>query len=123
MPDNRYCYKDSDVLINKLNIKNKKELFYAEKELTFIRLQELQDHPIKGSFDFEHLKRIHRYIFQDIYEWAGKVRTVEIGKGNLFCTTACIDSYEYYADEEITNMDDYNRLYQVRIQEMNKYSV
>ena len=33
------------------------------------------------------------------------------------------DGYDYYVDEEITNIYDYNRLYQVKIQEMNKYSV
>lgn len=93
MPDKIYCYPDSDVLINKLNIKNPRELFEAEKELTYIRLRELQVNPIYGKFDFSHLKAIHHYIFQDLYEWAGKIRTVEIGKGNLFCTTACINDY------------------------------
>lgn len=39
------------------------------------------------------MKNIHKYIFQDIYDWAGEIRTVEIGKGNLFCTTACIQEY------------------------------
>ena len=93
MPDSTYCYSNSNVLKNKLNITDKDELFEAEKELTAIRLKELQDKPIEGNFDFEHLKAIHKYIFQDIYGWAGKVRTVEIGKGNLFCTTSCIKSY------------------------------
>ena len=93
MPDSKYCYSDSDVLINKLNITDAKDLFEAEKELTAIRLRELQEKPIKGKFDFKHLKAIHKYIFQDIYFWAGKERTVEIGKGNLFCTTACIQEY------------------------------
>ncbi len=93
MPDSEYCYPNSDVLKNKLNIKDRNELFEAEKELTAIRLRELQRNPIKGNFDFRHLKAIHKYIFQDIYDWAGKERTVEIGKGNLFCTTPCIQSY------------------------------
>ena len=93
MPDNKYCYPNTEVLVNKLNIKDREKLFHAEKELTFIRLQELQSKPIVGKFDFLHLKKIHKYIFQDIYEWVGKIRTVEIGKGNLFCTTSCIYSY------------------------------
>lgn len=103
MADKKYCYPNTDILVNKLNIINKENLFQAEKELTFIRLQELQEKPIIGNFDFSHLLRIHEYIFQDIYEWAGQIRTVEIGKGNLFCTTACIQSYgesvfnKYYA--------------------------
>lgn len=106
MADNKYCYPDSEVLINKLNIKDKEILFQAEKKLTFIRLQELQQQPIIGKFDFLHLKKIHKYIFQDIYQWAGEIRTVEIGKGNLFCTTPCIQNYgesvfnKYYAQCE-----------------------
>lgn len=93
MPDRVYCYPNSEVLINKLNITNQLELFEAETELTYIRLKELQENPIQGKYDFNHLKAIHKYIFQDIYDWAGKERIVEIGKGNLFCTTECIQSY------------------------------
>lgn len=93
MQDNVYCYPGTNTLINKLNITDEYELFNAETELTLIRLRELQNTPIEGQFDFQHLREIHYYIFQDIYEWAGEVRKVEIGKGNLFCTTACIPSY------------------------------
>lgn len=94
MHKNKYCYPNSDVLINKLNIKNEKSFAKAEIKLTYIRVQELEkNNPIKGDFDFEHLKRIHHYIFQDIYEWAGKERTVEIGKGNLFCLTTYIPTF------------------------------
>lgn len=63
MADNKYCYPGSEVLINKLNIKDKETLFHAEKKLTFIRLQELQQQPIIRKFDFQHLKKIHKYIF------------------------------------------------------------
>lgn len=94
MHKNKYCYPNSDVLINKLNIKNEKSLIKVEMKLTSIRMQELEkNNPIKAEFDFEHLKRIHHYIFQDIYDWAGKERTVEIGKGNLFCLTTYIPTF------------------------------
>ena len=93
MQDNIYCYPNSNTLKNKLNIKDSHVLFDKEKRLTYLRLFELQKNPILGNFDFDHLKAIHYYIFQDIYEWAGKVRTVEIGKENLFCTTRFIDDY------------------------------
>lgn len=93
MPDKTYCYPNTNTLVNKLNIRNEKELFNAEQNITFARLKFLQNNPLKGNFDFEHLKNIHKYIFQDIYEWAGEIRTVEIGKGNLFCTTPCINDF------------------------------
>lgn len=119
MQDNQYCYPNSDVLINKLNITNQKELFNAEVQLTSIRLQELQKNPLKGKYDFAHLKAIHYYIFQDLYEWAGKERTVEIGKGNLFCTTLCIQSYansvfeKYYSQcyDLKNNREDFIRIF------------
>lgn len=60
MPDKTYCYPNSDVLINKLNIRNQADLFEAEKELTYIRLKELQDHPIKGEFDDIYNERISK---------------------------------------------------------------
>lgn len=93
MPDSKYCYPNSDVLKNKLNITDARKLFIAESKFTTLRLKDLQKHPIEGNFDYKHLKAIHEYIFQDIYEWAGEERTVEIGKGNIFCLTRCIPEY------------------------------
>lgn len=118
MYDNIYCYPNSNVLKNKYNVIDKTKLFMLETELTSIRLRELQNNNMKGDFDFAHLKAIHQYIFQDIYEWAGKERTVEIGKGNLFCTTACIPLYaksvfnkyfsQCYANKD--NIEDFIRV-------------
>lgn len=94
MNDHKYCYPNSNVLINKLNIRDANELKETEADITLIRLQYLELKPIVGKFDFNHLKKIHKYIFQDIYSWAGKVRTVEISKGNsFFCTTRYLQDY------------------------------
>lgn len=93
MPDQTYCYPDSNVLRNRKNIRDAKELYDAEIHYTSYRLYELQKSPITGRFDFKHLCAIHRYIFQDLYEWAGKPRTVDIGKGNMFCRVQFIQDY------------------------------
>lgn len=85
MSDRIYCYPDSDVLKNKLNIHDPDRLRNAERKLTMLRLYDLMENPIKGNFDLKHLKDIHRYLFQDIYTWAGEIRTVDIAKSNLFC--------------------------------------
>lgn len=104
MSDTIYCYPDSNTLINKLNITNAETLQHAEIEHTSNRLFELQNNSMKGNFDFKHLCKIHHHIFQDLYEWAGKPRTVNIGKGNLFCLVQNIDYYansifeRYYKD-------------------------
>ena len=57
-----YCYKDTDVLINKLNITNEKDLYRAERELVALRMSQFNDNPLKGSFDFNYLKDIHKYL-------------------------------------------------------------
>ena len=103
MSDTKYCYPDSDVLINKLDIKDVNKLHKFERKLTMIRLLELFDNPIKGNFDFKHLKDIHKFIFQDIYDWAGNVRIVDIAKGNMFCNVKFIDSQ---AEEIFSNLKE-----------------
>ena len=91
--DSKYCYPNTNVLKNKQNKRTLVELSKAEVKYTSLRLYQLQDNPIKGKFDFQHLKKIHHFIFQDLYDWAGKSRTVDIGKGNLFCRVQFIDTY------------------------------
>lgn len=91
MADTVYCYSDSDVLMNKLGIREREKLHTYEKRLTMLRLLEIMEEPVKGSFDFKHLKMIHAYIFQDLYDWAGKVRSVDIAKGNMFCNVRFIE--------------------------------
>lgn len=102
-----YCYKDTNILINKLNIKDEKDLYNAERELVLLRTQELLDTSIKGNFDFEHLKNIHKYLFMDVYRWAGNVRNCNIAKTDLFCLSNYIDSY---ANEIFTNLSKDNYL-------------
>lgn len=47
-----------------------------------------------GNFDLEHLCAIHQYVFQDVYDWAGQIRTVDISRGNSrFCNMLQIKSY------------------------------
>ncbi|WP_245582391.1 Fic/DOC family protein [Neorhizobium lilium] len=51
---------------------------YHEREIVAMRAR----HGIPtGNFDLKHLRAIHRHLFQDVYDWAGDVRTVEISKG------------------------------------------
>lgn len=90
--DLRYCYPNG-VLKNKLGIKDSKLLHIAEREITSLWLLRLKAEPVKGCLDFTHMKRIHRRIFSDIYTWAGKSRTVDISKGNIFCRAMYIDTY------------------------------
>ena len=93
MADKIYCYPDTDTLINRLNIHDAGRLLEAETRMVSIRLYQLQKHPVKGSFDFAHLCNIHHHIFQDVYDWAGELRTVNIAKKSLFCLVQHMTGY------------------------------
>lgn len=89
-----YTYPDTDVLRNKANLTDQGALDAFEADATAIRLLELIAHPIEGSFDLTHLKAIHRHLFQDVYDWAGELRTVDISKGgSRFGSWALIEGY------------------------------
>ena len=105
-----YCYPNSRTLRNKLDIHDFDELSLAERKFAKYRVRELFESPIIGYFDFKHLQKIHQYLFQDIYDWAGEVRTVDITKGNLFCRYFAIESEaarifgELKADKYLQNL-------------------
>ena len=77
MSDDPYVYPGTTVLKNKLGITDAKQLDYHEREITTQRAREGIP---RGNFDLKHLQAIHKHLFQDVYAWAGKVRTVEISK-------------------------------------------
>jgi cell filamentation protein len=76
-----YLYPGTSVLKNLRGLTDPESLARFEARRTNQRIAELIDKPASGGFDPAHLKAIHRYIFQDVYEWAGQFRTVNISKG------------------------------------------
>lgn len=90
---NSYFYPGTTTLKNKLDITDPDELKNKEAEISFERLVDLYETPIKGDFDKEHLKNIHRYLFGDIYDWAGEYRYVEMRKETGFTESRFIDQY------------------------------
>ncbi|MDR0484214.1 MAG: Fic family protein [Alphaproteobacteria bacterium] len=76
-----YTYKDKpDVLINKLNIMSEEILDKTEQSFVSIRMSEIENYP-KGDYSFNHYRKIHKYLFEEIYDWAGEVRQVTTQKG------------------------------------------
>ena len=82
--DDPYLYADSSVLRNLADIYDERGLSKFESDHFFARLLDLHENPITGSFDSDHLRRIHHFLFQDVYAWAGEFRTVPIAKGDSF---------------------------------------
>ncbi len=82
--DDPYVYPGTSILRNLADIHNEERLERFEGDHCFARLLELCENPVALSFDLNHLKRIHHHLFQDVYAWAGKFRTVNMAKGNSF---------------------------------------
>ena len=84
MSSDPYVYPGTTVLKNIPGIRNQEILDRFEADRVAQRSLELIECPLSGLFDIDHLQGIHRYLFQDVYEWAGEFRTVDIAKGNSY---------------------------------------
>ena len=87
--DDPYCHPGSGVLINLAGLTEQSALDDYETEMVALRAQEP---PPLGRFGPPHYRAIHRHLFQDVYTWAGRYRTVRTFKGgNPFCFPEYID--------------------------------
>ena len=102
-----YFIDDLDILKNKLNITDSKLLEKEEKKITLRKLTELQLNPIEGNFDINHLKDIHKYLFEEIYPFAGEFRTCTLGK-----TTRSFYDPEMIIDELNKELKELNELFE-----------
>ena len=73
---------DSDCPRNRFGLKSYIQLQAVERTFSYQRASELVDRGITGKFDTAHLRAIHKYLFQDVFPWAGEFRAVNISKGN-----------------------------------------
>ena len=85
-PISANCYPGTSVLINKFDIRDEATLNEIEGTLTAAKSAQWLNMPERNTFDFEHYKAIHQFLFSDLYAWAGQVRDVNISKkGTAFC--------------------------------------
>ena len=75
-----YCYKGTNTLVNKLNIKDPVALENYETSVVGLKLMALNKKGITGNFDVEHFVSIHKFLFEDIYPFAGLFRNENIAK-------------------------------------------
>lgn len=105
------CYEGTACLINKFGIRDEKQLAVIESHITIAKISILQQNPIEGNFDFEHYKAIHKFIFEDLYEWAGIPRTVDISKkGTFFVVAKNIDEIATACFERLKNQNYFKNL-------------
>ena len=91
------------MLENKLNITNQQELAREEEKITKLKALKLFDTNEIENIEvgtFEGLSKIHKFLFEDIYPFTGKIRKDNIAKGN-FRFASCM-----YLEEVLKKIDD-----------------
>lgn len=106
-----YTYKGTNVLKNKLNIKSEEKLKEYETKVVALKLASIDKANIKRTFDKNHLINIHKYLFEDVYNFAGKYRKENITKENFRF------SEYYYIEDNIDYV--FNK---IKIDELKKLS-
>jgi cell filamentation protein len=70
-----YVYPGTTVLRNLAALKDVNALADHEAQASTLRLAQLAGLTLSGAYDLPHLQEFHRFIFQDIYSWAGELRS------------------------------------------------
>lgn len=114
------CYPDTTVLINKMDIRDQAELDAVEKQITLLRGIQAEQETKFCSVDFEFYKSLHKKLFGDLYDWAGKLRNINISKkGTAFCDykelehMGCMKFTRLKKLDFLRNMDDDEFLYEL----------
>lgn len=116
----KYCYSGTDVLKNTMNYHDTEQLKKFETIMTAVRIAELQKNPIVGNFDLKHLQQIHKYIFQDVYPFAGELREENIAKGSFQFAHATF--LKDQASELFKQLKEENHLKGLKIEEFSNRS-
>ncbi len=108
----KYCYNDSDVLINKYDVQDQQTLDKIERNITALMLVNLQTKPLPSPnvlFSVEYFLILHKQVFEHIYPFAGKIRSENMTKGNTpFCRPEYIYRYLSMLFEKI--FDDVKKI-------------
>lgn len=101
-----YVYPNSDVLVNKLNLKDKSILDKAESDFLALSIINLKNRDFKINDIYDFLK-IHKHLFSDLYTWAGQIRTINIYKSEEILGGKSIDYiFANYIDTALKELND-----------------
>ena len=103
-----YCYRNSSVLKNRLRYRAQSDLEKFEKAMVAMRSEEPL--PI-GRLSYRYYRAIHRHFFQDVYRWAGRIRTVRISKDKSpFCFPENIEREMHYLFDTLADDNHFRDL-------------
>lgn len=103
------------ILANKVGAVTWAELRSREDAFVAMRAMTLHSHGIPGSYDLDGLRAIHRHLFQDVYEWAGELRTVTTGKCEPFATPDEIESVMLHVAERVMRTQRFRGMSEVAV--------
>lgn len=83
-----YLYPGLNVMRNRLGIRQAERLAQAAYELTALRAATLPLGP--SARGLPHLCAIHRHLYQDVFDWAGEIREIDIYQGTPVFVTSPI---------------------------------
>lgn len=108
-----YCYPNTHTLKNRLNIHDGRILFDVERKITSLRYAEsVSINDLPETITLDYLKSLHKHLFDELYKWAGRFRTVDIAKGEMFCNSMFIKEQlqkalnELNTDEKLKQASD-----------------
>jgi cell filamentation protein len=100
-----YLDPETGILRNLIGARARQSLDDAEGSLSFARLVQLMDRPTKPTGDLTELCAIHRHLFQDLYDWAGQIRIIDIRKNvvgaEFFLPSGMIERASVFAAGEL----------------------
>ena len=100
------CYPGTSILVNKLGIQNQAQLDENETLIVGVRSLQFELAPFPEPLDFNYYKKLHRFLFDELYEWAGTVRSIDLSKQRTrFCPVSEIESLAGRMFSRIEQMD------------------
>ena len=108
--NSKYTYKGTDVLKNKLDIKDEELLKEYETRIVAFKIATISTMTLSMPYTPERLKFIHKYLFEDVFYFAGEYRQENITKDNFR-----FSEYEYIEDNirqifEKVNIDEMKKM-------------
>lgn len=105
------CYPGTTVLVNKFGIQNQEELDSVERQFVLLKGSQIEKETVFENVDFGFYKSLHRQLFEDLYEWAGTVRSINISKkGTVFCKSDDIEGIGTLKFQRLTELNHLKNL-------------
>lgn len=77
----KYVYPGTHVLVNKYGVKDAQQLETLERNATLLSIIDIRKRGVTGQFDTDHIRALHKELFEDVYGWAGEFRSIYLYKG------------------------------------------